>query len=66
MKKEEMAFFDSKKSTELYVDAGPYGCSSFLTQEDKINKTIKFVRVNEHTAITEPLLPSPIPDSPWQ
>jgi hypothetical protein len=45
---EEMAFFDHKKESELYVDAGPYGCSSFLTQIDRINNTIKLVRCDSH------------------
>ena len=43
-----MAFFDHKKDTELYVDAGPYGCSSFLTQIDKNMQTIKLVRCDSH------------------
>ena len=28
---EAMAFFNHLLETELYVDAGPFGCSSFLT-----------------------------------
>jgi hypothetical protein len=49
---EEMAFFNSKLQTELYVDAGPDGCSSFLTQLHADGKTIKLVRCDSH-AFTE-------------
>ena len=45
---EEMAFFDHKKDTELYVDAGPNGCSSFLTQIDREQQTVKLVRCDSH------------------
>jgi hypothetical protein len=45
---DEMAFFNHKLPTELYVDAGPDGCSSFLTQLDKHNDTIKLVRCDSH------------------
>ena len=45
---EEMAFFDHKKETEMYVDAGPDGCSSFLTQIDQQKGTIKLVRCDSH------------------
>ena len=45
---EEMAFFDHKKTTELYVDAGPDGCSSFLTQIDAVENSIKLVRCDSH------------------
>ena len=44
---EAMAFFDHKKETELYVDAGPDGCSSFLTQIDKLGE-IRLVRCDSH------------------
>ena len=47
-----MAFFNSKLQTELYVDAGPDGCSSFLTQLHADGKTIKLVRCDSH-AFTE-------------
>ena len=45
---EEMAFFDSKKDTELYVYADPEGCSSFLTLLDHIQHTVKLVRCDSH------------------
>ena len=45
---EEMAFFDHNKTTELYVDAGPDGCSTFLTQIDSIENSIKLVRYDSH------------------
>ena len=45
---EEMAFFDHKKESELYVDAGPNGCSSFLTQLENDAGTIKLVRCYSH------------------
>ena len=45
---EEMAFFDHKKVSELYVDAGPNGCSSFLTQIDPVKESIKLVRCDSH------------------
>ena len=42
-----MAFFDHKKKTELYVDAGPFGCSCFLTQIHP-NNIVKLVRCDSH------------------
>ena len=51
---EEMAFFNSKLPTELYVDAGPDGCSSFLTQLHK-DGTIKLVRCDSHAFTNEEL-----------
>lgn len=45
---ESMAFFNHKLETELYVDAGPDGCSSFLTQLMP-NGDIKLVRCDSHT-----------------
>ena len=45
---EEMAFFDHRKVSELYVDAGPDGCSSFLTQIDSVKDSIKLVRCDSH------------------
>lgn len=45
---EELAFFDHKKVTELYVDAGPFGCSSFLTQLNSLKDEIKLVKCDSH------------------
>ena len=45
----EMAFFDHNLETELYVDAGPNGCSSFLTQINHTNKDIKLIRCDSHS-----------------
>jgi hypothetical protein len=45
---EEMSFFNHKLPTELYVDAGPDGCSSFLTQLDHRSNSIKLVRCDSH------------------
>ena len=46
---ESMAFFNHLLPIELYVDAGPFGCSSFLTQIDGKQDTIKLVRCDSHS-----------------
>ena len=43
-----LAHFDCKKKTELHVDAGPRGCSSFLVQIDNKNEK-KLIRCDSHT-----------------
>ncbi|MFY8165101.1 MAG: reverse transcriptase/ribonuclease H family protein, partial [Sediminibacterium sp.] len=45
----EMAFFDHKLETELYVEAGPDGCSSFLTQINQSTNDIKLIRCDSHS-----------------
>jgi hypothetical protein len=45
---EEMAFFNNKYETELYTDAGPDGCSSFLTQRQE-DGSIKLVKCDSHS-----------------
>ena len=52
---EEMAFFDHKKVSELYVDSGPVGCSSFLTQIGPVKDSIKLVRCDSHAFSTSEL-----------
>ena len=46
---EAMAFFDHTLRIELYVDAGPFGCSSFLTQIDDELRSIKLIRCDSHS-----------------